>query len=141
MFDTISGIQSRGVQANAKHFIGNEQETHREFATGPDGSVVPPISSNIDDRTTHEVYLWPFAESVRAGVASVMCSYNRLNGTGACENDAALNAILKEELAFQGYVSFLVDVLDTIVGFPNFDARSCQIGLQPILAYRPCWAV
>lgn len=106
MINTISGMQSQGVQANAKHFIGNEQETHREFASGPRGAVVPPISSNIDDRTMHEVYLWPFADAVRAGVASVMCSYNRLNGIAACEKDAALNAILKEELAFQGYVSF-----------------------------------
>lgn len=34
------------------------------------------ISSNVDDRTMHETYLWPFSEAVRAGVASVMCSYN-----------------------------------------------------------------
>jgi beta-glucosidase len=106
MHDTILGIQSQGVQASAKHFIGNEQETQREPSIGPKGNILPPLSSNIDDRTMHEVYLWPFADSVRAGVASVMCSYNRVNMTGACENDGTLNQLLKKELAFQGYVGF-----------------------------------
>lgn len=52
----------------------------------------------------HELYMWPFANAVRAGVASIMCSYNRINGTYACENSKALNGYLKEELGFQGYV-------------------------------------
>jgi beta-glucosidase len=52
----------------------------------------------------HELYLWPFADAVRAGVASIMCSYNRINGTYACENSKSLNGLLKEELGFQGYV-------------------------------------
>ena len=52
----------------------------------------------------HELYLWPFANAVHAGVASVMCAYNRLNGTYACENSKSLNGLLKEELGFQGYV-------------------------------------
>jgi beta-glucosidase len=38
--------------------------------------VQPGISSNLDDRTLHELYLWPFAEGVRSGVGSVMISYN-----------------------------------------------------------------
>jgi beta-glucosidase len=50
------------------------------------------------------VYMWPFANSVRAGVASVMCSYNRLNSSYACQNSKALNGLLKDELGFQGYV-------------------------------------
>lgn len=36
----------------------------------------PGISANIDDRTMHELYLWPFAEGVRAGVTAVMTAYN-----------------------------------------------------------------
>jgi beta-glucosidase len=52
----------------------------------------------------HELYLWPFADAVRANVASVMCSYNKLNGTWACENDKVLNGLLKHELDFKGYV-------------------------------------
>lgn len=50
----------------------------------------------------HELYLWPFADAVKANVASVMCSYNKVNGTYACENDKALNGLLKGELNFQG---------------------------------------
>jgi len=69
------------------------------------GSIVQEsISANLDDRTMHELYMWPFANAVRAGVASVMCSYNRINGTYACENSKALNGYLKGELGFQGYV-------------------------------------
>ncbi|KAK4112785.1 glycoside hydrolase family 3 protein [Canariomyces notabilis] len=93
MAETIEGLQSVGVQANAKHYIGNEQELNRET-----------MSSNIDDRTMHELYLWPFADAVHSNVASVMCSYNKLNGSWACENDKALNQLLKKELGFQGYV-------------------------------------
>lgn len=98
---TIKGIQSQGVIATAKHYIGNEQEHFRqawEYGT-PNA-----ISSNIDDRTLHEIYSWPFAESVRAGVGSVMCSYNQVNNSYACQNSKLLNGILKDELGFQGFV-------------------------------------
>ncbi|KAJ3552376.1 hypothetical protein NPX13_g11130 [Xylaria arbuscula] len=52
----------------------------------------------------HELYLWPFADAVRAGVGSVMCSYNKINNTYACENSYVLNQLLKNELGFQGFV-------------------------------------
>lgn len=52
----------------------------------------------------HELYLWPFRESVEAGVGSVMCAYNKVNGTYACENDKLLNGLLKGELNFKGFV-------------------------------------
>jgi beta-glucosidase-like glycosyl hydrolase len=61
-------------------------------------------SSNIDDRTRHEIYVAPFLRSVMAGLASVMCSFNLVNGTYACENNNTLNGILKNELGFQGFV-------------------------------------
>ncbi|KAI0114368.1 glycoside hydrolase family 3 protein [Nemania sp. FL0031] len=93
MAETIEGLQGVGVQANAKHFILNEQELNRET-----------MSSTVDDRTMHELYLWPFADAVHANVASVMCSYNKINGTWACENDGIMNKLLKQELGFQGYV-------------------------------------
>ncbi|RYP69487.1 hypothetical protein DL769_005265 [Monosporascus sp. CRB-8-3] len=100
---SIREIQRAGVQAVAKHFIGNEQETQRT-RTDIGSNVVEGISSNIDDRTLHELYMWPFADSVRAGTSSVMCSYNRMNQTYACENSALLNDLLKERLGFRGYV-------------------------------------
>ena len=61
-------------------------------------------SSNVDDRTEHEIYAAPFLRSVMAGVTSVMCSYNLINGTYACENNNTMNGILKNELGFQGFV-------------------------------------
>ncbi|KAK4192210.1 putative beta-glucosidase A [Podospora australis] len=93
MAETIGGIQSRGVIACAKHYILNEQEHFR-------GSV----DVRIDDKTMHELYLWPFADAVKAGVGSVMCSYNKINGTFACENEWVQNYLLKNELGFQGFV-------------------------------------
>ncbi|KAL1877689.1 hypothetical protein Plec18167_004655 [Paecilomyces lecythidis] len=104
MYETITAAQSQGIQACAKHFIGYEQETQRVPSVNDDGITIQAVSSNINDRTLHELYLWPFADSVKAGVASVMCSYNRLNETYACENSHTLNEILKTELGFQGYV-------------------------------------
>ncbi|MCJ1444341.1 MAG: hypothetical protein MMC23_004843 [Stictis urceolatum] len=99
--ETIRGIQEEGVMATIKHFVANEQEHFRQsFEWG----LPNAISSNIDDRTMHEVYAWPFADSIRAGVASVMCSYNQVNNSYACGNSKLMNGILKDELGFQGFV-------------------------------------
>ncbi|RFN54953.1 beta-glucosidase [Fusarium flagelliforme] len=97
--ESIIGHQEAGVIANVKHFIANEQETYRRPYHG-----IEAVSSNIDDKTLHEYYLWPFVDSVKAGVASVMCAYNRVNGTYACENSHLMNGILKSELEFDGFV-------------------------------------
>ncbi|KAA8645114.1 hypothetical protein EYZ11_010198 [Aspergillus tanneri] len=93
MEETIQGMQHAGVQACAKHWLGNEQEHNRET-----------ISSNMPDRATHELYVWPFMNAVKANVASVMCSYNKVNGSWACESDDILNGLMKNELGFRGYV-------------------------------------
>ncbi|CAF3998101.1 unnamed protein product [Rotaria sp. Silwood1] len=108
-FYYIQGVQDQDVIATAKHYICNEQETNRFFGlTGfpsiPDAIKSKGYSANVDDKTIHEIYLWPFASSVAAGVGSVMCSYNEINGTQACQNDKILNKILKEELQFSGNV-------------------------------------
>ncbi|CAE6533613.1 unnamed protein product, partial [Rhizoctonia solani] len=92
-YETIVGMQSTGVQACAKHYINNEQEIKRDAS-----------SSDVDDRTQHEMYARPFLRSVAAGVASFMCSYNQVNGTYLCENDKLLNGILKTEYGFPGYI-------------------------------------
>ncbi|KAF5577437.1 (trans)glycosidase [Fusarium pseudocircinatum] len=62
------------------------------------------VSSNTDDRSLHELYLWPFADAIHAGTAGIMCSYNRLNQPYACENPRVLDEILRKELGFEGYV-------------------------------------
>ncbi|GIC88239.1 beta-glucosidase [Aspergillus udagawae] len=96
---TIKGIQSKGVIATIKHYIGNEQEMYRMSNVAQRG-----YSSNIDDRTLHELYLWPFAEGVRAGVGAVMAAYNDVNSSACSQNSKLLNEILKDELGFQGFV-------------------------------------
>lgn len=81
MAETIQGIQSSGVIACAKHFIANEQEHFRQApeALLYGSNIAESYSSNIDDKTMHELYLWPFADAVRAGVGSIMCSYNQVD--------------------------------------------------------------
>ncbi|MDV7401528.1 glycoside hydrolase family 3 N-terminal domain-containing protein, partial [Arthrospira platensis SPKY1] len=87
-------MQSVGMMiASAKHYLANEQEIQRTR-----------ISSEVDIRTLHEIYLPPFKASVEAGVGSVMCSYNKINGIYACENSDTQNDILKGELGFKGWI-------------------------------------
>lgn len=73
-------------------------------AQGYGYNITLPLSTNIDDKTMHEMYLWPFADAVRAGVGSVMCSYNQINNSYGCQNSHLLNNLLKGELGFQGFV-------------------------------------
>ncbi|KAH9890234.1 glycosyl hydrolase family 3 N terminal domain-containing protein [Xylariomycetidae sp. FL2044] len=102
VYETVSGIQGAGVVASTKHFIAQEQETHRLPTS--EGPFTESVSSNLDDKTMHEVYLWAFYDAVKAGTGTIMCSYNRLNNTYACGNSKALNGLLKGELGFQGWV-------------------------------------
>ncbi|KAK0201449.1 glycoside hydrolase family 3 protein [Desarmillaria ectypa] len=92
-YETVLGMQEGGVQACAKHLINNEQEHKRTQE-----------SSDVDDRTQHEIYAHPFMKSVMAGVASMMCSYNLVNATYACENDKIMNDIVRKEYGFQGFI-------------------------------------
>lgn len=103
---TVEGIQDQGIMANAKHYIANEQEQFRQVVE-PDHNGQPftqAISSNIDDRTLHEIYTWPFADMIHAGVASLMCSYNTVNNSYACQNSYLINNVLKEQMGFQGFI-------------------------------------
>jgi beta-glucosidase len=88
--EVITGIQSRGVMAQAKHFVGYDTNA---------------TDVNIDDQTLHEVYLAPFADAIKAGVSSMMCAYNKLNGPYSCGNDALLNGVLRQEMGFKGFVT------------------------------------
>ncbi len=86
----IKGIQSQHVMAQIKHYVGYDSDNENTF---------------IDDQTLHEVYVAPFDAAVKAGVASIMCSYNRLNGTFACGNKDTLTKILRDEIGFKGFVT------------------------------------
>ena len=85
----IRGIQQQGVMAQAKHFIAYE---------GADDVLV-------DEQALHEIYAAPFAAVIEAGVASIMCSYNRINGEYSCGNAATLQRLLREQLHFEGFVT------------------------------------
>lgn len=93
------GIQEAGVVATPKHWLLNEQEFRRRW--GPLGDA---ISSNVDDRTLHELYAFPFMDALREGAGAVMCSYQRANHSYACQNSKLLNGVLKTELGFEGFV-------------------------------------
>ncbi|KAF2196363.1 hypothetical protein GQ43DRAFT_445184 [Delitschia confertaspora ATCC 74209] len=102
--ETVRGIQDAGVIACTKHYILNEQEHFRQPGDYEDQGFLEAISSNIDDKTLHELYLWPFADAVRAGTGSIMCSYNQINNSYGCQNSYLNNKILKGELGFQGFI-------------------------------------
>ncbi len=90
----IRGLQRRGVAACAKHYVCNDSEFERHT-----------ISSEVPERALREVYLLPFEHAVkRAGAWSVMGSYNKVNGTYACEHRELLRGVLKGEWGFDGAV-------------------------------------
>ncbi len=86
----VEGIQSLGVMAQAKHYVGYDTEGN---------DVV------IGLQALHEIYLAPFAAVVNAGVSSIMCSYNKINGEHACGNQDLLTKVLRNELEFRGFVT------------------------------------
>ncbi len=90
----IKAIQAEGVIAMAKHLVANDQETNRMT-----------LNEIIDDKVLHELYLLPFEMSAKQGeVASMMCSYNTVNGEGMCSNKHILTDILRGQWGFDGYV-------------------------------------
>lgn len=90
----IDGVQSQNIGVSLKHFAANNQEYHRMSS-----------DSAVDERTLREIYLAGFETAVRrAKPWTVMCSYNRVNGTYAAENKRLLTEILRDEWGFDGYV-------------------------------------
>ena len=90
----INGVQSQGVGTSMKHYALNNQE-HRRMTS----------DSVVDERAMREIYLAGFEIAVKeAQPWTVMCSYNRVNGTYACENKYLMTDILKEEWGHQGLV-------------------------------------
>jgi len=88
----VSGMQAQGVMAVVKHWVFNEQETHREAE-----------NSVVDKKTAWELYYPPFEAAVNTGVSAAMCSYNRVNGAHSCSSEQQLG-VLKNDFGFRGFV-------------------------------------
>ena len=90
----VRGVQSTGVAATIKHFVGNESEYQRMS-----------MSSDIPERALRELYLLPFERAVKeAGVWAVMTSYNRIDGTFASDHHRLVTQVLRDEWGFDGLV-------------------------------------
>lgn len=90
----IDGIQSRDIGTSVKHYAANNQETDRLR-----------VDAQVDERTLREIYLPAFERVVKASQPwTVMCSYNKVNGTSASENSWLLTTVLREEFGFEGLV-------------------------------------
>jgi beta-glucosidase len=90
----VRGVQSNHIMGDIKHYVLNDQETGRNI-----------LNAVLDRRALHETDLLAFQIAITsAHPAGVMCSYNRVNGDYACENDYALNQILKHDWGFKGFV-------------------------------------
>lgn len=142
----IKGAQSTGVIGNVKHFAANNQEGIDIDVTGGQLSQFSPIglgvigtryaqNSVVDDRTLREIYLPQFEAAVKeAKVGTIMCSYNRLNGTYACQNPTLLKDILRKDWGFTGYTIADYIAMHTTAGGLN---NGLDFEPFPPLAYQP----
>jgi len=90
----VRGVQSQGVISTVKHFALNDQETARMA-----------LDVRIDPAAARESDLLAFEIAVEDGKpGSVMCAYQRVAGSYACENDALLNGVLKKDWSWPGFV-------------------------------------
>jgi beta-glucosidase len=89
----VQGIQGEGLIATTKHYAENNQEQDRMS-----------VDVHVGEQTMHEIELAGFEAAVKAGTGAIMCSYNRVGGAYACENDALLNGILRGRWGFPGWV-------------------------------------
>jgi beta-glucosidase len=92
--NVVRGVQSQNVIGDLKHFAMNDQESGRSA-----------LNANVDKRAMRETDLLAFQIALGISDAgAVMCSYNRVNGDYACENQYLLRDVLKRDFKFKGFV-------------------------------------
>lgn len=90
----IRGVQKNGVGTSLKHYVANDQETHR-FT----------MDVNVDERTLREICLRPFEIAIKESEPwTIMAAYPKLRGQHLCENSYALESILRKEYGYTGTV-------------------------------------
>lgn len=101
--EITKGVQnSRPVIVCPKHFAANEQET---FRRGNAGKNVDAVDSILTERALREQYLKPFEMLVKdAGIACIMTSFNKINGSFSGGSHDLCTHILREEWGFEGAV-------------------------------------
>ncbi len=92
--EEVKAVQAQGVIAMPKHYAVNESETDRKT-----------MNAIVDPRVLHQLYLLPFEMTIKeADAASIMCSYNYVNGVQVCEDPYLLTEVLRDQWGFDGYV-------------------------------------
>lgn len=109
----INGMQKHNIGASIKHFAANNNENIRLFG-----------SSYIDKRALFDIYLKPFEMAIKETQPyTVMCAYNKLNGTYCAENKFLIEDTLRNRFGFQGLVM-------TDWGATNKRSESIKVGLD-----------
>lgn len=85
----VSGIGSTGASSSSSSYSS---------------SSGTPFSSNADDKTLQEIYLWSFYNAVHSGLCAVICGMTQVNNTLSCESSSLLMKMLKSQLGFPGFV-------------------------------------
>jgi len=89
----VEEVQKNGIIATIKHWLDNNQEIGRMT-----------MDVEIGDRAQHEIYMPPFKAAIEAGAGAVMCAYNKVYGTYACENHKLLKELLRGDAGFRGMI-------------------------------------
>ncbi|MDB5110369.1 MAG: glycoside hydrolase family 3, partial [Mucilaginibacter sp.] len=124
----IKGVQDQGVSACVKHFLANNQETHRQS-----------IDVQMSERALHEIYLPGFKAAItEGGVNTLMGSYNKFRGQWATHNNYLITQILKKEWGFKGAVisdwGAVHSTLQAIWNGTDLEMGS-DIGMRPKVDY------
>ena len=102
----INGMQALGIGTSLKHFTCNNQEKRRQTS-----------NSIVNEKTLSEIYLRPFEIAVRkAQPASIMVSYNKVNGDYAAASKFLLTEVLRKKWGFKGIV---ISDWGACIGAPN----------------------